>query len=102
MLKTRTHRPTLRWLPVESPVESADSIPESSVSTTNFKIVGRLSISNMFNILNPLESANGRRPSVGVSQWEIGLVGTGLYRLTETLDKRVYNTGNYHGIYSGK
>ena len=30
--------------------ESADSIPESADSTTDFTIVGLLSISNMFNI----------------------------------------------------
>ena len=39
MLKARTHRPILRGLAVESPVESADSIPESVNSTTDFTIV---------------------------------------------------------------
>ena len=33
----------------------------------------------MFNILNPLESADGSRPTIGVSRREIGPVGTGLY-----------------------
>ena len=58
-LKARTHRPILRGFEVESAVESADTIPESADSTTDFTIVGRLSISNMFNILNPLESTDG-------------------------------------------
>ena len=32
----------------------------------------------MFNILNPLESADGNRPTIGVGLREIGPVGTGL------------------------
>ena len=32
----------------------------------------------MFDILNPLESADGSWPTIGVSRWKIGLVGTGL------------------------
>ena len=47
-LKARTHRLILRGFVAESAVESADSIPESADSTTDFTIVGRLSISNMF------------------------------------------------------
>ena len=57
-LKARTHRPILRGFEAESAVESADSMPESADSTADFTIVSRLFISNMFNILKPLESAN--------------------------------------------
>ena len=60
-LKARTHRPILRGFEAESAVGSADSIPESADFTTDFTIVGRLSISNMFNILKPL--VIGRRES---------------------------------------
>ena len=84
LLKARTHRPILKRFAAESAVESADSIPESADSTTDFTIAGRLSISNMFNILNILGSAKRSRPTVGggggVSKptQEIGPVGTGL------------------------
>ena len=50
-------------------------------STINFVIFRRLSLSNMFDILNPLESADGSWPTIGVSRRKIGLVGTGLKRL---------------------
>ena len=63
----------------ESVVESADSIPESADSTTDFTIVGRLSISNMFNILKPLESADANRLTIAVGRWQMDLVGTGLW-----------------------
>ena len=56
--KARTHRPILMGFVAESGVESADSIPESADSTTDFTIVGRLSISNMFNISTPTKSAD--------------------------------------------
>ena len=55
-VKACTHRPILRGFEAELVVESADSIPESADSTTDLMIVGRLSISNMFNILNPLSA----------------------------------------------
>ena len=64
-LKACTHRPILWGFEAESVVESAASLPESADSTTDFSIVGRLSISNMFDILKPLD-----------------LVGTGLNRLS--------------------
>ena len=75
-MKARTHRPIFRGFAAESAVESADSGIESADSTTDSVIVGRLSISNMFNILNPLESADGM--TIGVGRRQIGLVGTGL------------------------
>ena len=50
-LKAHTHRPILNGFAVESAVESADSIPESADSTTDFTVVGRLSLSNMFDML---------------------------------------------------
>ena len=72
-VKARTHRPIFRGFSAESAVESADSIPESSDSTTDFPIVGRLSLSNMFDILlvHPVgqrESADYcRRPTANCS-----------------------------------
>ena len=64
-LKAHTHRLILRGLAAESAVEWVDSIPESADSATDLTIVGRLSISNMFDISNPLvsrllESADGK------------------------------------------
>ena len=63
-LKACTHTLILARSGQESAVESADS-------TTDSIIIGRHSILNMFNILNPLET-------IGVSRREISLVGTGL------------------------
>ena len=57
-LKARTHRPIFSGFAAESAVESADSIPELADSTTDSVRVGRLSMFNMFNIRNPLESAD--------------------------------------------
>ena len=57
-LEGRTHRPIFRGFAAESAVELADSIPELADSTTDFVIVHRLSIFNMFDIQNPLESAD--------------------------------------------
>ena len=51
---------------------------ESAVESANSVIVGWLTLLNMFNILNPLESLDGSRPTIGVGWQEIGLVGTGL------------------------
>ena len=62
-LKARTHTPTLGGSALELALELADYNAESSNSTTGFTIVGPLSISNMFNILNQLESADGSRPT---------------------------------------
>ena len=59
----------------ESEVESANSIPESTDYTTDSVTVGRLPLSNMFNMLNPLESAD--RTAI-VGRQEISPVGTGL------------------------
>ena len=78
-VKARTHRAILRGFAAESATESADYTPELADYTTNSVIVGRLPLSNMFNILNPLESADGSRPTIGVGRRKIGLVGTGLY-----------------------
>ena len=64
----KPHRTIFKELLTESAVES----------TTDSVKVGRLALSNMFNILNPLESADGNRPTIAVSQREISPVGTGL------------------------
>ena len=84
-VKAHTQRPIFRGFVVESAIESADSIPELANSipeladyTTDSVIVGRLPLSNMFNILNPLESADGSRQTIGVGQRQIGIVGMGL------------------------
>ena len=57
-LKAHTHLPIFRGFVAESAVELADLISELADYTTDFVIVGRLPLSNMFNILNPLESAD--------------------------------------------
>ena len=77
-LKAHTHRPIFRGIIAELAVESADSIPESADSTTDFTIVGRLSVSNMFNISTPTQSAFFSRPTIAVGGLQIGLVGMGL------------------------
>ena len=76
--KARTHRPIFTVSSEELTVESADSTAESVNSTSDSVIVGRLALSNMFNILSPLESANGNRSTIRVGRREIGTVGTGL------------------------
>ena len=73
-----THRPIFRGFSEESSVELADSITESATSTTNFVIVGRLPVLNMFNISTPIQLANSSRPTIAVGGLEIGLVGMGL------------------------
>ena len=78
ILKVHTHRPIFRGFVAESAVESAVSFPEMAYYTTDLVIVGRLPLSNMFNISNPLESAYGSQPTIGVGRRQIGLVGTGL------------------------
>ena len=49
------HRPIFRGFVAESAVDSFDSIPESADYTTDSVIVGRLPLSYIFTILNPLE-----------------------------------------------
>ena len=73
-LKAHTHRPIFRGIIAESAVESADSIPELA----DFTIVGRLSISNMFNIFTATQSADSSRPTIAVGGLQIGLVSMGL------------------------
>ena len=77
-LKARTHRPIFRGLAAESAEALANSIPELADYITNSVIVGRLPLSNMSNILRPLESVDGNRPTIAVGRREIGPVGTGL------------------------
>ena len=77
-LKAYTHRPIIRGFAAESATESADYTPESADYTTDSVIVGRLFLSNMFNILNSLESADRNRPTIAVGRLEISPVGTGL------------------------
>ena len=78
-LYARTHRPIFRGFAAELAVESADSKIESADSTTDSVIVGRLSILNTFNVLNPLESADSNEVcQLLESAEQIGLVGMGL------------------------
>ena len=67
-VKARTHRLILRGFEAESVVELANSIQESADSTTDFTKVGRLSISNMFNILKRWKSADRKRPTIAVGR----------------------------------
>ena len=76
--KACTHRPIFTGFLAELDVELADSIPKPVDYTTDSVIVSRLPLSNMFNILNSRESANGSRPTIGVGRRQIGLVGMGL------------------------
>ena len=57
--KAHTHTPILARSGLEAAVELANSITESVDSTTDSVIISRLSLLNMFNILNPLESGDG-------------------------------------------
>ena len=72
-LYAHTHRPIFRGIIADSEIELADSISESVDSTINFTIVGRLSISNMFNIST--RSADSSRPTIAVGRLQICLVG---------------------------
>ena len=76
--KARTFTPTFGESVVESAVETADSSPELADSTADFVIVGRLPVSNIFNIFTPIESANSSQPTIAVGGLQIGVVGMGL------------------------
>ena len=77
-VKARTHRPIFRGLAAESTVKSANSIPQSTDSTTHFVIVGRLPVLNMFNISTPIQSADSSQLTIAKDGLQIGLVGMGL------------------------
>ena len=68
-VKARTHRSIFRGLAAESAVESANSIPESADYTTDLLIVGRQPLSNLFNILNPEELADGKLLQSADGKW---------------------------------
>ena len=59
-------------------LESAVSCPESADSTTNFMIVGRLPLSNMFNISTPIRSADQSPVRVFISPPNVYMSNTGL------------------------
>ena len=65
-IKTHTHMLILAGSELELAVESADSTTESAGCSTDSVIVGRLFVLNMFNILNPLELADGSWLTLGV------------------------------------
>ena len=90
----RTHRSIFTVSSEESAVESSDSSAEWADSTTDSVIVGRLALSNMFNILSPLESADGNRPTIRVGRREIGAVGTGLKNLAYLYSGKTLRSGN--------
>ena len=79
VVKAHTHKPIFRGFVAESAVELADSITELANYITDSVIIGRLPLSNMFDILNPPESADGLLLTIEVGRRKIGLVGTGLY-----------------------
>ena len=58
ILKARTHRLIFTDSVEESAIESADFTAQSADSMADSMMVGRLALSNMFNILNPLESSD--------------------------------------------
>ena len=76
--KARTRKPNFTGFSKELAVDLANSTAESADSTTHSVIVGQLDLSNMFNILNPLELADGNRPTIAVGRQKIGQVGTDL------------------------
>ena len=80
-IKARTHRPILTGSAVKSAEKSADSTTESADSYTDSGIIGGLSLLNMVNILEPMESDDVILRIIGVGRWEIGPVGTGHYLL---------------------
>ena len=55
VVKARTHKPTFAGLALESVLEPSDSSPELGDSTTDFLIVDRLPVSNMFDIYTPIQ-----------------------------------------------
>ena len=59
-LKAHTHTPILARSELESAVELTDCTTESADCTTDSVIVCQLSVLNMFNILKPMESAEGQ------------------------------------------
>ena len=65
---------------MESPIQSADS-------TTDFVIVGRQPVLNMFNISTPIQSAYSSQRTIALSGLQIGLVGMGLKGRRTRADK---------------
>ena len=63
-LQAHTCTQTFAGLALESALELADSSPDLANSTNNFVIVGRLPISNMFNISTPIQSADSSQPTI--------------------------------------
>ena len=61
-IKARTHTSTFAG----TTLESTHSSPESTDSTTDFMIVGRLPILNMFDIYMPIQMADENRLSIAV------------------------------------
>ena len=63
---------------LQSAVETADSITQLANFNTDSVIISPLSLSSMFNILNPMESADRSWPTIGVSRRQISLEVAGL------------------------
>ena len=76
-IKARTNGPIITGSAVKTIVESTDSISESADSTTDSIII--VSRVNLVDILDPLESVDGNRLTIGVSRWQISLVGMGFH-----------------------
>ena len=62
-VKAHTHTHIFGGSVVKSATESANFMAESTDFTTDFVIVGQLSVLNMFDNLKPRESADGNRPT---------------------------------------
>ena len=77
-LKTHTHTPICRGLVLESAIKSADSNAKLADSSTNFVIVGRPPILNIFNILLSIQLANANWPPIADGRWQISLLGMDL------------------------
>ena len=77
-IKACTHRPIFTGSTAELVVESAVSNPESADSTTYFVIVGRLPVSNLFNISTLIQLADPSQPTIAIGGLQICLVGMGL------------------------
>ena len=58
--------PIFRGSSLESVLELADSIAKSANSSTNFVVLGQLSILNMLNVYLLIQSADGNHPKMAV------------------------------------
>ena len=77
-LKARIYVPILARSALESVLELAVSSARLAAYSTNYVILGHLPLSNMFNILELTETADGNRATNAVGHWQTVQVGMGL------------------------